>query len=306
MMFAFYRDGPVAPPCEQRVRADSTPTRYFVIENSADLRVLIAEEDDRVRAASCRVLESHGFHVHAAGSGEEAVRRHVRDPFDLILMDVRMPEMEGYRAACAIREREAETNRPVGIVGMTGRSPVADVAEDPQDVMDDCLSKPVDEQDLANVIDPVARGLLEQRGGDGERESAPTIHEPAPDWHPSGESSDDPDDGQIDVEALIASLDGDRTFAAELLASFRDTYPGYVEELEEALDAEEASGVRDAAHQLKGSLHAVRADDPAEVAESVELAARDDDLGRVRELMDRLRSSLAALDEEIAVVLRFL
>lgn len=112
-----------------------------------------------------------------------------------------------------------------------------------------------------------------------------------------------PQDEMLDLEALVASLDGDRVFAGELLHTFRTTFPQYLEELRDALDRDRSEGVRDSAHQLKGALHAVRAEEPAEVAEEMEYAAADGDLDAVRERMDRLTALLSDLAVEIDRIL---
>lgn len=119
----------------------------------------------------------------------------------------------------------------------------------------------------------------------------------------SDESDVLPQDDMLDLEALVRSLDGDRAFAAELLHTFRTTFPEYLDALRDALDWGRAEAVRDSAHQLKGSLHAVRAEEPADVAEEMEYAAADGDLDAVRERMDRLTALLSELATEVDHIL---
>lgn len=236
-----------------------------------ELRVLLAGSNLLGEQRTRLFLERRGLEVAVAESGSEVVDCYVRDPFDVIVVDTELSETDRAEVAEEIRRLEARSEHPVGILGLT-ESSLREEREN--EGFDGRLDKPFEEEDLIRAIRGVA---------------------PEPE---SGNA--DSDDGLIDFEALVASLDGDEMFAYELLDSFSETYPDYCEELTDRLAENDAEGARDAAHQLKGSLHAVRADQPASLAEEVELAARDGDLPRARKRMAPLEHLLEELGAEIA------
>lgn len=235
-----------------------------------ELRVLLAGSNLLGKQMTRLFLERRGLEVAVAETGSEVVDRYVRDPFDVLVVDTELSEADTAEVAEEIRRLEARSENPVGILGLT-ESSLGEGRE--QGGFDGRLDKPFDEEELIRAI----RGV-------------------APEPEPSGTGSGD---DLLDFEALVASLDGDEAFAYELLDSFSDTYPVYLEELTERLAEKDAEGARDAAHQLKGSLHAVRADRPASLAEEIELAARDGDLPRARKRMPPLEQLLEALGAEI-------
>ena len=235
-----------------------------------DLRVLLAGSNPLNDDVTRLFLEQQGLEVTVAETGSEVVDRYVRDPFDVVVVDTELSEADVAEVAEEIRQLEARTEHPVGILGLA-ESSLGEWRE--KTGFDGRLDKPFDEEDLIRAIRGVA---------------------PVPET-----SGGAPDESLIDFDALVASLDGDEAFAYELLDSFSDTYPQYVEELTDRLADGDAEGARDAAHQLKGSLHAVRADEPASLAEAIELAARDGDLSRARKRMVPLEKLLEELGAEI-------
>ena len=235
-----------------------------------ELRVLLAGPNPLNQDMTRLLLERRGLEVAVAETGSDLVDRYVRDPFDVVVVDTELSEADSAEMTQEIRRLEARGDHPVGILGLT-ESSLGEWRE--KERFDGRLDKPFDEEDLIRAI----RGV-------------------APEPEPTRPV---PDDSLMDFEALVASLDGDEAFAYELLDSFRDTYPEYFDELTDRLADGDAEGARDAAHQLKGSLHAVRADVPASVAEEIELAARDGDIQGSRKRIGPLEQLLDELGAEI-------
>jgi len=121
------------------------------------LSVLLAEDNVVNQKLGMRLLEKMGHRVTLAENGAEAVRAHAAARFDLILMDVQMPEMNGFEATAHIREREKRTGEHVLIVALTAHAMQGDRDRCVAAGMDDYLSKPLIASALAERLESIAR-----------------------------------------------------------------------------------------------------------------------------------------------------
>jgi two-component system sensor histidine kinase/response regulator len=121
------------------------------------LTVLLAEDNAVNQKLATRLLEKMGHRVTLAADGEEAVRAHAGGHFDLVLMDVQMPEMNGFEATARIREREQATGDHVPIIALTAHAIQGDRERCLAAGMDDYLSKPLNAAALAEKLQRVAR-----------------------------------------------------------------------------------------------------------------------------------------------------
>jgi CheY-like chemotaxis protein len=127
-------------------------TRHNLIEGRPGLRILIAEDNAVNRRLVVRLLEKEGHTTVSAVNGAEAVALHERERFDLILMDVHMPELDGLAATRAIRDREGGRGEHIRIVALTASAMQEDRRECLAAGMDAYLTKPIRPQDLHDVI----------------------------------------------------------------------------------------------------------------------------------------------------------
>ncbi len=143
----------------QKSRAgDAAPlpliTRYSLAEaKKRRIRILLAEEDPHTQRVGIRVLEKIGYRADVVVNGKEVLSTLARTPYDLILMDVQMPEMDGFQTTAAIRQKEKEGGRHIPIVGMTARALEGDRERCLQVGMDDYIPKPIWAVDIVDVID---------------------------------------------------------------------------------------------------------------------------------------------------------
>jgi len=116
-------------------------------------RILLAEDNIVNQRVAVRILEKAGHHVVVTANGREAIAAWRNQPFDLVLMDVQMPEMDGFETTAEIRRAEAGTNGHVPIVAMTAHAMAGDRERCLEAGMDDYISKPIRKSDLMDVIE---------------------------------------------------------------------------------------------------------------------------------------------------------
>ena len=127
-------------------------TRHSLREEKR-LRILLAEDNLVNQKVAGRLLEKQGHHVTIAGNGREALEQLERESFDLVFMDIQMPEMDGFEATVAIRARERRTGRHVPIIAMTAHAMQGDRDRCLGAGMDDYVSKPIKLQEIISVIE---------------------------------------------------------------------------------------------------------------------------------------------------------
>ena len=134
-----------------------TPTPVPIAFESP-LRILLAEDNVVNQKLAVRLLEKRGHLVTVAATGVEAVEATRRVTFDLVLMDVQMPDMDGLEATRIIRERERETGRRIPIIAMTARAMKGDRESCLDSGMDGYLAKPIQPRELFEVLENVGAG----------------------------------------------------------------------------------------------------------------------------------------------------
>src|SRR6185295_15325873 len=191
------------------------------------LHVLLAEDNPVNQRLAASLLERRGHKVAIAANGREAVDAIQRQPFDVVLMDVQMPEMGGFEATGIIRAREREGAARVPIVAMTAHAMKGDRERCLAAGMDEYLTKPLDPRQLCLLVEQIAAGEVPAAA----EESA-----------------------AIDVPAqVLARVGGDRELLAEISRLFVDDAPRHLERIRHALDARDGDALLRAAHGLKGA-----------------------------------------------------
>jgi PAS domain S-box-containing protein len=262
------------------------------------LRVLLAEDNVVNQRLAVQLLERAGHAVIVAGSGREAVEAVAREPFDLVLMDVQMPDMGGFEATALIRQAERETGRHVPIVAMTAHAMKGDRERCLAAGMDDYVAKPVRAREL---FDAVARAVpASSTGGSGQwavdsqdkeaASSLPTAHCPLP---------------PVDEADLLDRVGGDWALLREVVRLFLDAAPGSLAGLRAAADRGDAAALHRQAHTFKGMVAHFGAAEASEAALRLEVMGREGDLGgagaacaALERAVERLRPALARLLDE--------
>ena len=192
-------------------------------------RVLVVEDNLVNQRVAVGLLTKRGHQVSLAANGHRAVEALAREEFDLVLMDVQMPEMDGFEATAAIRQHEQVIGRRVRIVAMTAHAMTGDRQRCLAAGMDGYLSKPIDPALLFATVEE------EAGGGSG----------PEPISGPAGPP--------IDREALMKRVGGDEDLFREIVRLFLVDCPIRVAAIQAAVAGGDPEEVRTAAHALKGS-----------------------------------------------------
>ncbi len=136
---------------------NSVITRYDLPQNTAEIRVLVAEDNLVNQKLAVRLLQKRGYATVLAGNGKEAVELWAKEKFDIILMDVQMPEMNGFEATSSIRKMEAEAGTHIPIVAMTANAMKGDREACLEAGMDGYVSKPIRAAELYAAIDQLLK-----------------------------------------------------------------------------------------------------------------------------------------------------
>jgi PAS domain S-box-containing protein len=266
-------------PARERPRAPRRPRRPWRAQRK--LQVLLAEDNQVNQLLATRIFEKLGHQVTVVSNGRKAFSAVKAGQFDLVAMDVQMPEMDGLDATGAIRAWEKSTGTHIPIMAMTAHAMRGDRERCLAAGMDGYASKPIRigelEQTIARLVSPSKPAKV-----------------PVPE-RTQGE-------GVIDRTALLAGVDGNRRLLRELVRLFLADYPQRVREINEAVRRGDAEALRIAAHALKGSIGNLRAKNAFEAAQRLEIMGRDRDLDNASEGHMTLELELARLIEELGTL----
>jgi len=144
-----------------RQQPEALVTRHTLREEKHRIRILLAEDNAINQTLAVRILEKRGYSVTVAPDGQAAVEAFQAGGFDLVLMDIQMPRMDGFQATAAIREREKLTGRRIPIVAMTAHALVGDQERCLASGMDGYVSKPIRTSELFATIEKMLGDKLQ-------------------------------------------------------------------------------------------------------------------------------------------------
>jgi PAS domain S-box-containing protein len=242
------------------------------------LHVLLAEDNQVNQLLATRIFEKLGYDVTVVSNGREALSAVQAGKFDLVAMDVQMPEMDGLDATTAIRAWEKTVGVHMPIMAMTAHAMKGDRQRCLAAGMDTYISKPIRIGELENAI---AQLISPSKPAEAPR--------------PEGTQGD----SVIDHAALLAGVDGNRRLLRELVRLFLADCPPRLAEIKEAVRRGDAEALRRAAHTLKGSIGNFTAKKAFEVSQRLEIMGRDGDLESASDACVTLEFELTLLSEEL-------
>jgi CheY-like chemotaxis protein/HPt (histidine-containing phosphotransfer) domain-containing protein len=279
-------------------------TRHTLSEAPAGVhnRILVAEDNVVNQRIAVKMLEKLGYRVDVASNGLHALEALAAIPYDLVLMDCQMPEMDGFEATRAIRIRE-DGGRRTPIIAMTANALAGDRDRCLEAGMDGYLAKPVRPDDL---IATVSRWLPVLEPADRPADATTVeIDVESTTETPMRETALLPEQGLLDHSQLddlraLGGADGDR-FIADLIGVFLTESGQEIELIKQALVSEDAEASMRAAHRIKGAALDLGCASLADAAEAIEILGRNGDL----EGADLLLARLVGSYERTAAALRF-
>jgi two-component system sensor histidine kinase/response regulator len=204
---------------------------------SVSLRILVAEDNEFNAQLLDQLLTRRGHRVRLAINGREALHVASEESFDLLLLDIHMPELDGFQVIQTIREQERAAGGHLPVIALTARSRNEDRDKCLAAGMDDFLAKPIQ---AAALWDAIGRIVISK----------------APTQAASGTPIADEKSGLVDARVLLAACGNDDAILRNICAVFRDRVPNHIQAAQDALRDRDAPRLREAAHKLCGMIAA--------------------------------------------------
>jgi PAS domain S-box-containing protein len=238
------------------------------------MRILVAEDNPVNQQLVLQILGHRGHTILVAENGKQAVAAVERHAFDLVLMDVQMPEMGGIEATQKIRDNEKSTGAHLPILAMTAHAMEGDRERCLAAGMDGYIAKPIEPKTFLETVESVT----------------------PPDAAVSGDGQGTESEGAFDEGMLLGRFNGNRTLLRLLVKTFRDDCPKMMGRIRSALGARDAAALADAAHGLKGSVGNFGTSAAQRTARKMEMMGR-------RGTLDGAWETYAVLEDDIARLL---
>jgi signal transduction histidine kinase/CheY-like chemotaxis protein/HPt (histidine-containing phosphotransfer) domain-containing protein len=264
-----------------RTRHEATHLGPAVTTPAHRCRILLAEDNAVNQKLAVVLLTRHGYEVVVASNGNQALAALKREPFDLVLMDLQMPELDGLETTRLIRAAEQGTGRHIPIVALTAHAMKGDRERCVAAGMDRYLAKPIRPVELIHVLQDLHLGAPQEQAV-ASSDAAKTT-----------EAGSAIGEKIVDREALLARVGHDLHLLKELVDLFLDEYPKLLSQIHAAIEGRDASPLRVAAHTLKGAVSNFSTRPAFEAALRLEKIAQLGDL-------DRAPAACTALEQDLA------
>ncbi|HYN01902.1 MAG TPA: response regulator, partial [Vicinamibacteria bacterium] len=242
------------------------------------LRVLVAEDNAVNQQVAVGMLERAGHEAVVAANGREALALLEKEAFDLVLMDVQMPELDGLETTAAIRERERVRGGHLPIVAVTAHAMKGDAERCLAAGMDGYVAKPLQPRELQAAI---ARAVAPE-GAEGPASASP------------------PPAGVVDFPRLLERVGGDRKALAQLVRIFQTDSPKQLARIRKALRESDAAALRSAAHAVKGAVSNFAAPAATEAALRLQRMGDTGHLAGAEAALERLEREIGRVLEALA------
>jgi CheY-like chemotaxis protein len=235
------------------------------------LRILVAEDNELNAQLLQQLLVRRGHRVRLANNGREALALAEEGVFDLLLLDVHMPELDGFQVIQAVRERERSAGGHLPVIALTARARQEDRQQCLAAGMDDFLAKPIQAADLWAATERVTR---------------------------SRRPADRPGRGLLDPRVVLAACGGDAATLEMICQLLRARLPDHLMAVQEALRERDAVRLREAAHKLRGTVTAFSTA-VGTVASDLEDRAARGQVEAARPLVEQLEAMARELIQQV-------
>ncbi|MBE0695850.1 MAG: response regulator, partial [Anaerolineaceae bacterium] len=253
--------------------------------------LLLVEDNPVNQLVALEVLKKLGYRADTAANGLEALLALRRVPYDLLLMDCQMPEMDGFQATQALRDPGSGVINPqVPVIALTARAMQADRARCAAAGMNDYLPKPIQADDLVRMM---------EKWLPGEEQAArlPTpIDEPL---LPAAAAEAGADASVLNEAELLQRLMNDRELVIDIVAAFMEDAPRLIAALKKYAAAGDMEGVHRYGHTLKGASANLSAGQIRQIAYEIEILGAGDSLAGMETLLARVDQAYAKFKAEV-------
>lgn len=258
-------------------QTSSLITKHSMKENKKHLRILVAEDNIVNQQVAVRLLERRGHNVMVVETGRKVLEAVGKENFDLIFMDIQMPEMDGYEATKLIRGREKESGMHLPIIAMTANAMEGDREKCLAAGMDDYLAKPIRAQELFEAVDKFSSHLSEsQQSQESEMTENCRV------------KTVQTDASLFNMTVALEHVGGDEKLLKRIVGIFFEDAPNQFEKIKEALAVSDRKQLECYAHGLKGAASNIGAEAIRKVAFDMEMAAKEGNLDKACLLFPQL------------------
>lgn len=268
-------------------------TRFTIREDGGndgetmEFRILIAEDNRINQDLLLNILSREGLVADAVSDGTAVLQKLEKNTYDLIFMDVQMPQMDGLEATRRIRSGESPCADPnIPIVAMTAHAMEKDRKRCLAAGMDDFLTKPFAKEAILRVL---------QRWCTTGKTGGPVPHADIPDGDGAGSEVVDPFDRKDFFDRVME----DSEVACLVLKEYFQAMPDLLAAMEEALKKEDTEGILTALHEIKGASANVSATQIGEISRTLEAFCRAGHMAETGEQISRLQSAISRFETEV-------
>jgi two-component system sensor histidine kinase/response regulator len=257
-------------------------TQPYLCKNQRRLNILLAEDNLVNQKLAQRILEKHGNNVKIANNGKEAMDALEKESFDLILMDVQMPEMDGFTATASVREKEKITGEHIPIIAMTAHAMKGDREKCLEAGMDDYIAKPIRTEELYRLIESFNFNTGIVKVDSMQHAESDIINH------------------IINKDEVMERIGGDMELLSEMVEIFLDDNPDLMKKMQDAILKGDAITLERAAHTLKGSVGNFSAVKAYDAALKLEKMSRDNDITNAEKAFALLENEIQQLKTALA------
>jgi two-component system, sensor histidine kinase and response regulator len=258
-------------------------TRHTISEKrKTGSRILLAEDNAVNQKVALRLLSKMGYRADAVADGKEAVKTLSEIPYDLILMDIQMPEMDGFEATRMIRSKNSIVkNHDIPIVAMTANAMKGDREKCLSVGMDDYVSKPINPDELAATIAKWVSGNGSSKINTNKIKAEKNKN------------------GIFDRVSLLNRVGGDEEFLIELIGLFLQEAPKLLLSIQSAIDKDDRILLHRGAHTMKGSAGNISANELQQIALELEKISKEGKMTSINELFAETKTAFDGFKQHV-------
>ena len=273
------------------------------VGGTEDIKILLVEDYPTNQQVALRHLNSAGYQVDLAENGQQAIEACKRKSYDLILMDIQMPIMDGYEATQGIRKLEThhtttQSLNHVPIIAMTAHAMKGHKESCLEAGMDDYISKPLRKKDLLAMVDKWTKIIknCQLKIDDRKNETGNAQPKSTTDLQSPIINSQSKEAATMNFEVAVKEFEGDKEFLMEVIEGFLENVRSQIGTLRKAISDEDAEVVRREAHSIKGGAANLTADNLSGAAFELENIGKSGILEGGFEVLEKLEKEFHHLE----------